>query len=251
MFSAPRYRPDSPCAALVAGHAGRGAGPAVPVIEPPAGGEASAAGQFSGCCVLHGARGASRQRDVIEPATYNYLHQDAVRPFRSKNVWAPYNETRRPGRLLEPLADQLPRQPLDRGHRRAVRQRRHGQARHLPHRRAAAHQGRRLRAGRHQDEGRASPRSKRRCASRTSSSGSTRSSTRPRSARVKGVIRDLYAEKGYNDVERRRRELDDAARRAQARAPDLHHRPKGRSPRSAKSSSTATRRSATASCAAR
>ena len=119
---------------------------------------------------------------IVEQATYDFYIKTPRTDSGHAGVGA-VQRRRHPGRLLEPVADELSRQPLDRGHRRAVRERRHGQARRLPHRRAAAAQGRRLRAGRrHEDEGRGLQDRRGRCASRTSTSRWTGSSTRRRCA---------------------------------------------------------------------
>ena len=82
---------------------------------------------------------------IIEPQTYLYYIQTQFsRP--SEGVLVPFNEETEKiaaRRFQAALGHQLPRQPPDRA-RRAVPQRRHRQARHLPHGRAAAGEDRRL-----------------------------------------------------------------------------------------------------------
>ena len=99
-------------------------------------------------------------------------------------------------------------------------------------------------AGRGRSSRSTSPRSKRRCASENVDVQPRLVRRRGDDPPVKGVIRELYAEKGYNDAvidDRRCR----AAGRAEAGAPDVHDRPGPEGQDCARSSSTATRRSAT------
>ena len=109
------------------------------------------------------------------------LHPDAAEPAERRRLGA----LRRRGREIDPrglqaaVGHQLPRQPLDRGERRPVRQRRHRQGSRLQHGGAPARQDRRLR--RHPRRS-SSRRSKRSSGRRTSRSGSTRSSIRRWSA---------------------------------------------------------------------
>ena len=112
---------------------------------------------------LHPAAVPSRRRVAHRSADVSLLHPDTTEPQLRRRVGALRRSRRgEAARRLPPaVGHQLPRQPLGRGARRAVRQRRRRQARDLQHGRAPAREDRRLHRlhqgraheGRREDEG--------------------------------------------------------------------------------------------------
>ena len=144
------------------------------------------------------------QRDAsIDQATYAYYIK-TPRTDSSQGQVGALRRGQAASPTSAPVAHELPRQPVGRGHRRAVRERRRGQAHRLPHRGTVARQGRGLPAeGRHEDHGRDLQDRRQAAASRASTSRLDSFVDEATIRKVKGVIRELYSEKGYNDVTHR------------------------------------------------
>ncbi len=185
---------------------------------------------------------------LIDPQTYLYYIQ--TQPSRSSR--RRLGALRRAGRskaarrLPAAVGHQLPRQPVDRGARRAVRERRHRQARRLQHGRAAAREDRRLHRV---EQGRAHE-------DRREDEGAGRGAAprlvprRGRHAPRQGHHPGADEREGL-PVRRDHLEGRGAAGRPQAREGGLRRRRRDRRSASARSTSKATRRSATARFAAR
>ena len=188
---------------------------------------------------------------VVEAQTYLYYME--VKQQRQRALDQPLGALRRqdradhPRRLQAPVGHQLPRRPLDRRPGLQVRQRRHRQDGRLQHGRAPARQDRRLRRleeGREVEDRRGAEEAA------TSRSRSTRSSTRALSARSPASSASMYAREGLRV--RRGQARDQAGQRGRPRpSTSPSTSPKDPRSRSGSSTSRATRRSPTASSAAR
>ena len=186
---AARARPETP-AARTAGGGGRDRSPSrrrlhsrhrrrpAPATEQPgARGRAARASASTGVAAarpLHRAAVPGPGWGVgHRPADVPLLHPDTGEPVEGRRVVAVQGRDGARG-LQAPVGDELPRQPLDRGEGRPVRERRGRQARHLRARGAAAREDRRLHR---QQEGRPDEDRREAQGREHHASASTRSST--------------------------------------------------------------------------
>ena len=160
---------------------------------------------------------------IVEQATYHYYIKTPQSLPSQQDMWAPYDEEAinadfwrlwRTG-FLDNLWIEVIDEPFDNGvaAKHVIF--------HIEERSRA--QGRRLRAGRrHQDGGRQSPRSKTTLRERNIRLNLDSFVDEATIRSVKGVIREVYCGEG---LQRRqgRDEAGAAARRAEARPPDVHH----------------------------
>ena len=139
---------------------------------------------------------------VVDAQDLSVLHRagDAASACRPRTAGC--RTTRRSSRPCSAtsaaLGHELPRRPRDRGPRRRVLERRHRQGRRLQHGGAAAGQDRRLRSGPRRSTSRRSTRS---CKDKGIEIRLDSFIDPGLIRRVAGVVRELYAEKGYQFAE--------------------------------------------------